>query len=1126
MSPKKIFAALSALLIAAALHAQSVTATFSATPLSEALKEVENQTGCSFFYDAAQMGKGKSVNATFKNASLTAVLDKILGKEYSYKIDGNIVSIITRVTGARTQTPARQAETRPEPAKAPPHPVKTINVNGTVVDQAGVPVIGAAVMLKDGTGAAAMTDLDGRFSISVPEGATLHFSCMGYQTVQAPAAATMAVVMSEDTQMLEEVVVVGYGVQNKESVVGAISQVSTEALVNSGTVNISNSLAGKLSGVQTFQTSGQPGKNDASIYIRGLSSWNNDSPLVMVDGVEREFGELDPNEVATISVLKDASATAVFGAKGANGVILVTTKTGMKGRPKMKLSVDYGLDTPTRLPQHVSSAKIVDMYNVALRNEGAFASQYSDDVINSYRDQTNPLRYPDNDWYDMLIRDFAPTMNANFNLSGGGERVKYFVSLGYLNEGSIIDHHAIFADNNFGYNRFNYRTNLDIKVTPTTTLSAKLGGYMGITNQPNATSTTGLFKMLYDASPAMFPAYWPHSAVEDIFDKDYPDASTYTIYGGIRLSDDAAANISNPYLYIAYDSFKQYTYNKLNTDFELSQDLGFITKGLTANVKAAFTTSYQRTSKTIDRSYSRFSIDWDAYDRGESPWYCTNQTYNVVQPAPLEEAQSNNADSPSVIFYWEGAVNYSRKFNDHSVSGLILFNQRESMKNASFPVRSEGLVGRATYNYKGKYFAEANLGYTGSMQFAPSNRFGFFPAFALGYTVSKERFWKEAMPWWSKFKLRYSDGYVGTDKATEDYLYYSSFSVGDGDFYIRDAMANLTARWETAHKRDLGLEMGWFDDALTVDLDLFDEHRYDMLVTPVVPPTLAIDYKDVNTGELKKHGFELEMKYRNSTSGGLYYEIGGMLGMNENRILAYEDIPYVPDYQKKAGKAHGAMLQGLNQIDSGFFSSVDEVHSYVMNYSDWDKAYVGMYKYADFNADGYLDVDDYHPIHGQKYPSCTYSSNLAFGYKGWSLSFLIYCNSGKYTSYRGLYDLEFYKGDLTAHVAQLDYWTPQNDNPLAHRSLTTSPVLEDAKVEGHTWRKSDYVYLKEAYLAYRFNSDYLKKTFGIDGLSLTLSGNNLLTWTNLIEGDPQQTQLMSGYYPVMRTVKLGLKLDF
>lgn len=472
---------------------------------------------------------------------------------------------------------------------------EVVSVTGVVLDGASVPVMGATVMVANhpelgGT----VTGPKGEFAFNVPKGMVLQVSCIGFatQTFTIKHADVLYVTLEDDSEFLDEAVVVGYGVQKKESIVGAISTVSADAMANTGTNNIFNALNGKVAGMSQIVTSGAPGEDQASVMLRGLSSWNGSEPLYLVDGVERSMAEVNPDDVQSVSVLKDASATAVFGSKGANGVILVTTKTGRLGRPKMNLKVEFGAKSLLRVPDHISSATTVEMANLAMKNDGSYASLYSDDVIRQYRDGSNPYRYPDVDWDKELYKTFAPTYNVSFNISGGSKRVKYYGSVNYYHESSILkDVSDSGSKSNYSSDRIQYRLNLDADLTRTTLLSFKFQGTSTINNSPSVNTGT-VFSTAFQATGAVFPAYFPSDIYEQYPDPNYPDAS------GIRLASEAGANFKNPMNYLLNASWNQTTTHKLITDLELKQNFDFVTKGLSARVLASLTSTFSRASQT------------------------------------------------------------------------------------------------------------------------------------------------------------------------------------------------------------------------------------------------------------------------------------------------------------------------------------------------------------------------------------------------------------------------------------------------------------------------------------------------------------------------------------------------
>ena len=1015
----------------------------------------------------------------------------------------------------------------------------TIQAKGRVVDTNGIAIAGAAVTVKGGSTGGTISDAQGAFTLRVRKGDVLHVSFLGFQAreIAVTDASPLTIRLAEETHQVEDVVVVGYGVQKKESVLGAISQVNNEQLVNSGTTNITNAIAGKLSGVTTIQTGGQPGNNDANIFIRGVSSWNGSTPLVLVDGVERSFADIDPNEVASLSVLKDASATAVFGAKGANGVIIVTTRTGSTGKPKMNISLSYGLDFPTMIPDHIGSAQTAELLNVALKNAQSYGSMIPRSEIEEYArpsSRINSIRYPDNDWFDIAMRRCAQTINANYNVSGGSQRVKYFLSLGYSHEGSIFKDFSEWSNANFRYDRINYRSNLDFDVTRSTKLSVKVGGVLGIKDTPTDKTVSGMFNMMYSASPMMYPAYYPAWVLEEIPDTDYPDAS------GGRLSSPRTAYFGNIRTSLSTGEFEQTTDNKLYTDINFEQKLDFITKGLSVKANVSLSTYYSRISQTATNSNPTFYIDWNRYDAGDgNPWIYSAASEHVYENTPYAVTRGAMQNNYYVTFYWEGALNYNRTFGDHTVTALALFNQRENVKGTAFPYHSQGVVGRVTYDYKHKYLFECNLGYTGSEQFSPENRYGFFPSVAIGWVPSQERFWKEAMPWWSKLKIRYSDGLVGSDSGSR-WLYFSDYVKGGDSYIYEGAAANAVAQWEEARKRDLGIEMGWLNNRLTLNLDLFDEKRTNMLVKPNVTMLVGTSYKEVNRGSMKKHGIDIELGWADKTPTGFGYNLTAMVSLNENRITNYEDAPYAPEYQTTAGKPYKGQTDGVSIVDSGYFESIDDIHNYPAYTTDWNFVNVGAYKYLDYSADGRLSVEDLHAIAGSQYPPVVCSFRAGFDYKGFEFSMLWYANLGKWVEYNKSWEIEFNKGDYRITHSQLDYWRPDNRDAnhatLVYGGTSGHPMYMWAggsgdagakmMLEGRTWRKADYLSLREVYLAYTFNAKRLRQKVGFRSLSLYLTANNLLTFTPLIEGDPASTTFTTGFYPQMTSLKLGVKIGF
>ena len=1008
----------------------------------------------------------------------------------------------------------------------------TIIVSGTVVDEQGIPAIGASVLVVGRTGMGAVTDEKGSFRLSVPVGSTLNVSYIGYSDQTRVVKSDLLdwyVQLVPDNTYLEDAVVVGYGVQKKESIVGSISSVSADQLSNTGTQNIMSALSGKVSGLLTTTTSGRPG-GSTSMMIRGLSTFQgNSAPLVMVDGVERSMDEIDPNEVQSISVLKDASATAVFGSKGANGVIIVTTKAGTEGRAKMHVRAEVGGKSAINLPNHIDPVTTIKMRNIAYRNDRSFASQYSDYVTKMYGTGADPYRYPDENWYEIMMRDFAPSYNASFDITGGNKRLKYYAMVSYYHDTSILKQVNENGPVNWDANRINFRFNMDANLTSSTILSLRAGGSVKVSNNITSNNEGGLFNQMYMWSCFDVPAYYPADIFKDFPDPNYPDAS------GIRLSN-------TPYQFIAKSQWEQQTAYTVMTDLVLNQKLDFITQGLSAKAMVSITNSYYRISSKGNHNEPVWTIDWNRYDIGVADIWNNDlsTTSEVFEEPPFKVTQGTSPEDIRFTYYLEAALNYARNFSGHDVSAMVVYNQRQYNDGALSPHRNQSLVSRVTYNYRQKYLFEANLGITGSEQFAPKYRYGFFPAVAVGYTISQEKFWKKAMPWWSKMKLRFSWGLVGSDSSAVDFLYYSAYQQTTSGFdshYIEGVAANEGARWETADKKDIGIEMGFLKDRLNLNIDLFDEYRYDILMAPIVTPLVGAAYKNTNSGAVKKHGIDIDFLWRDTLHSGFFYSLGLLVGLNENRIVKYADIPYDPDYKKVAGTPAKSQTSGATLVDDKYFQNINEIHGYPAYTSSWVHLVPGSYKFMDYLPDGVIANDDLHVIRGTAYPPCTYSINLSLGYKGFTFRVVGTGTIGKYSQFKRAYIIPFYGGRFKVHQAQLDYWSPTNRD-ASSPALTQSELSYswaggkstypgyDLALPDYTWRKSDYFNISELYLGYTFNGRRLQSVLGIDGLTVSLTANNLFMFTSLIEGNPQDQSTSSTYYPLMRTTKLGVNINF
>ncbi len=1111
---------------------------------------IENNSEFIILYNEKFVDINRKVSVTVHDETVESVLSQVfLSSPNSFKIyDRQIVILaLPKLSLTKSAFVVEEVKHISEVLDQP----RTKVLTGLVSDGLGQPLIGVSIVVK-GTTIGSITDINGNFSIEVPfEAETLVFSYVGMKTqeINISDKISLHIIMEEELVGMEEVVVVGYGTQKKESVVGAISQITGATLVQSGISNVTNAIAGKLSGVLTIQQTGEPGDNMSEIVIRGLSSWSGSSPLVLVDGVERDFRNMDPNEINTISVLKDASATAVFGAKGANGVIIVTTKRGTLGKTKMDFSGSYGIQWATRGRVFVDSYTTMSMWNVALMNDQKFTQMLSQEELEEFRNPSSPLKsieYPNVNWWDELVLPFAPTYNANLNISGGTNFVKYFASLGYHQEDGLFrgtkEGHQ---DTRFWNKRYNYRGNVDFSLTKSTNLNLNLGGNIVVKNEPVIpVSASHAWRTLYFTGPGTYPAYYPDWVLEQVPDIDYPDDS------GMRLAIPFGENWTNPYNNLNDGSFNRYLGSTLFTDLILDQKLDFIAKGLSFKGKVSLNTYFNNTILNASYVKPQYRLYFEKIGiEGENPWFRANQGPEVFKAPKVNLKVGGLNPSYYSDFYYEMALNYNNTFNRHSISGIALMNLQQRNMRLDFPYYNAALVGRINYDYSRKYFAEFNIGYTGSERFAPGNRFGIFPSGAIGWAISEEPFFKDALPWMNRFKIRYSEGLVGSDIAKNRWLYISEY-IKSGNYIVEDKAPNTTAQWEEAHKRDLGFEIGLLNNLFAFTIDLFNEYRDKMLVIPKnVTMLVGNSFKELNLGSIKKHGIDFEAEFNKIVSADFNYFIRSNFGFNENRIINKADYPYAPDYVKAAGKPLASesdfngvlfpIFDGVVLTGSKYFTSINNIHNksapisiHQLNLKD--------YKYLNYRVDGTITPLDIYPIKGLEYPPITYSISGGFSYKGFDFSLLFQGNEGKYVLFTDNFQNEFTQGNKSVHIAQVDYWRPDNPNAthatLHYSASAGTPQLAwgggdelvgyRAKIEDRYWRNANYLRLKDIYIGYTFNMKSLQNLAGVSNLNLYLTANNLLTFTKLIEGDPERKDYLFWSYPNMVTLKFGIKASF
>ncbi|ANQ51409.1 TonB-dependent receptor [Flammeovirga sp. MY04] len=980
-------------------------------------------------------------------------------------------------------------------------------VSGVVTDEMGEPLPGVSILIK-GTTKGTITSFDGSYKLSVQPKDVLVYSFIGYLNHEEVVGiqTVLDVKMNLDEELLDEVVVVGYGVQKKQSIVGAIETTPTKELLESGgATNMTSALTGRVAGMTVIESSGEPGQNEAQILIRGRSSWNDNSPLVLVDGVERSFNDIDPNEVESISVLKDASATAVFGVKGANGVILVTSKQGSEEKTRINISQEVGMKTPMNTSSRLDMPSTFRLANQALANDGLWDQMIPESYIRNWENPNRDMeKYPEVDWWDEVVGTGYQS-KTNFNISGGTKKIKYFTSVGYLKETDILKSNPQQDyDPSFSNDRLNFRTNLKFNVTKTTSVDFGISGNQKRYSSPAEVRTSNyqkeeFFKKIYRTPSYLYPVR-------------FEDGS----YGGIDPNGG-----DNPMSILNESGSGQTRRSELFTNLQLDQKLDFITKGLTFRAKVAFDT-YTQFNKTISKDRVMFH-------------YPTPESENRVR-----YPDANFVEQPVTINNWdygwfrktmlyEFSTRYNRTFGDHSVTGLLLFSRRINSPEVSFPFYEENWAGRVTYDYKMKYLAEVNVGVNGSDNFAPGQRFGVFPSFALGWVISEENIFRNA-DWLNSAKVRYSYGTVGRSHINNNtrHLYFGQY-YQDGNInwrlgqdptnwaphYFEGRIPNESATWEKAVKQNLGFEATVFKN-WRFTLDLFDEYRYDILMERRNIPAWSgfPENPYANIGEVKSRGFEVTLSYDFNIGEHLQIGIAPNFSVNESRIINRDDPHLLPDSQKDAGKPIG-WKKGY--VTDGLYKDWDDIYN-SPNTNLGGNPIPGDIKYIDFNGDGSVDINDQTALKGLDVPTKTYGLNLSLNYKGFTVSALFYGVNGNYANISDDMMWGFAKGFYVLDEVHTNTWNPYTRDANANPTLHFQNMQHNNNSTEYRWQNASYWRLKNLEMGYNIKG---KKSDFYRNIYVYASGNNLFTFTSFDSRlDPANS---NAAYPLVRRFNLGLR---
>ena len=1028
---------------------------------------------------------------------------------------------------------------------------QNLTVEGTVLDESGEPLIGVSVLVQ-GQGTGGITDIDGHFRIqNVKQGTKLEFSYVGYLTqVQVVKGRSMNITMQPDTKTLEEVVVIAYGQQKKVTITGAVSAVGGDELLKAPVANVANALQGKLPGISVVQHSGMPGDDTPTIRVRGTGSLNDATPLVLVDGVERPFGQLDPNEIADISILKDASATAVFGVRGANGVILVTTKRGAPGKASVTVSASAAVQQISQFVDFADSHTYGKLWNYTAITDALPMSQwpgttnianyndyantgikFSQDVMEHFRKGDMPTTFPNTDWIDYMMKNAAWQEQVNVNVSGGTEKVRYFVSAGFLNQNSLFKTFSKNDDETFKFNRFNYRANLDINVSKYSQLALTLGGRV-----QNRTTMGGgegfIFRYLQGATP----------------------------YAGVGVDGEGRHIIADSNIVGKYDrdalsnyydlGYQNESTNALNLDLQYKLDMSFITPGLDFKIKGSYNTDYTARKNRQNGfgtgvTYVATLVDGKEVLRKE----------NITWPLPYSEAKWGNRN-----WYAEASFNYSRKFGKHNVGALLLYNQSKTYypwdsDNSIYqgiPKGYVGLVGRVTYYYDTRYMVDFNIGYNGSENFAEGKRYGTFPSFSVGWIPSSEKFWEPIKKYIGYLKLRGSWGKVGNDNTNGARFLYLP---GAWQFYTGTMTSNPDARganfgtsgtwlqavkeltagnpnvtWETASKFNVGVDAAFINDRLTVNFDMFWEDRKDILVSngSLLPAVTSLPSSYVNEGRVKNHGYELTLKWADQI-GDFRYQISPSIAFARNKVIEMLEVPPMYDYLSRTGLPVGQPFgyELFEFFNEGTAQRYKEAYGVDMPNQNIELKY-GDAVFVDLNGDGIVDQNDQKPLGYTDNPEITWSVNASLNWKGLDFSMLWIGADNVSRSLNGYFRDQFGSTNTSALVQWVaeNSWTEDNPGAILPRISFNNRTHNNR--DSRAWMiNAKYVRLKNVEIGYTINKPKLVPL--LNYVRFYVSGQNLLTFADFKGNDPEApgTGLDLGMrYPMTRVYNFGVQVNF
>ena len=1106
---------------------KTLSVSVSNSTLREVLKTIEKSSQFVFFYldDAVNLERKVSIDS--KNKNIEEILSELFeGTSCTYRISDRQIFISGKAPASTEQQQNKR------------------KISGRVTDIKGEPLIGVNVTV-DGDANGSITNMDGLYEIFVTKkSVVLKFTYIGFKTSEIRTNASTNiydVTLEEQVNELEETVIVGYGTQRKISNIGAQSSMKMED-IKTPSASLTTTLAGRLAGVVAVQRTGEPGKDAADIWIRGISTPNTSSPLVLVDGVERSFNDIDPEDIESLTTLKDASATAVYGVRGANGVILIKTKPGKVGKPTV--SADY-YESFTRFTKMVDLADGITYMNAAneaMRNDG-IATKYTEDQIRNTIAGKDPYLYPNVDWLKEIFNDWGHNRRVNVNVRGGSEKVAYYASVSYFNETgmTVTDKNINTYDSKMKYSRYNFTTNLNIDVTPTTKVEIGAQGYLGEGNYP-AISSADLYNAAMSISPVEYPKMFFVNGEAYV-----PGTSTNN-------------NFNNPYSQATRRGYDNLTKNQIYSNLRVTQDLDMLTKGLKLTAMYAFDV-YNEIHVHQDRAESTYNfLDTSVpYDMNGQP--ILQRIYEGSNVLSYKQETSGNKKT-----YLEASLNYDRTFNDdHRVSALFLFNQQSKLLypkgtlEDAIPYRMMGIAGRATYSWKDRYFAEFNIGYNGAENFSPKHRFGTFPAFGVGWVVSNEKFWQPLSKAVSFLKIRYTDGKVGNSEVSDRRFMYLDQMKENGDYgykfgpngtkwagYETVNMA-VDLIWEESRKQDLGIDLKLFNDDLSIVFDLFKERRENILLKREHSMPSFLGYNTSapygNIGIIENKGFDGTIEYNKRINKDWVIALRGNVTFNKDKWIQGElpeqKYEWMNQYGRNINGAKGYVAEGLftqAEIDDmarwESLSAANKAITPKPFASQFGTVKAGDIKYKDLNNDGQIDAYDQTYISRGDVPTTVYGFGFTVGWKDLSVGMMFQGVAGAERVLNGSSINPFNggggSGNLYSNID--DRWTEENPDQnafyprLSYGSETTSSINNFQK---STWwvRNMNFLRLKTLQISYNLPKPWVNKVH-LKNAAVYVMGTNLFTLSRFKLWDPELNTDNGASYPNTTSYSVGINFTF